>query len=475
MKRITTYSARNASVLVWLTVLLMITSAVTRIAFFARAGVLNAYVAIFHMILPAAANLLISILLPLKGEKNFYVTVFPTLLVSVYFIVSCANLIVPAYMLVILILTCVIQYVLYARTFRGCIHSKWPVLLAYLIPLAWMPIGSTFRRYFVYILDIQTFKTISDLILLAAMLLMILSARRLPDPVPGEPYRMRYGDRNDGRLIRSTDPMSKLNPYFMPYRSGATNYVSDSIEISAMERYIRQKRKEGLKHFGITHVVLAAYTRACAELPGLNRFLSGQKVYHRFTIDISMVIKKDMTNDAPDTVIKVHLDPADTASDVYRKYDEVLQTVRTPELDSGFDKAAGLIDMIPGLLKKFAIWILTVLDYFGALPLFIKELSPFHASLFITSMGSLGIPPIYHHLYDFGNCPVFCSFGCKRTEYELDAEGNVTPHKYVDIKWVIDERIVDGFYYASVMKRMRSLMLHPERLDEPHEVEEDIL
>ena len=38
-----------------------------------------------------------------------------------------------------------------------------------------------------------------------------------------------------------------------------------------------------------------------------------------------------------------------------------------------------------------------------------------------------------------------------------------------------DERICDGFYFASTLKYARRLLLHPERLDEPPEkVEEDI-
>ena len=475
MKRITTYSAHNASVLVWLAVLLMTASAVTRIAFFSGVGRLGLGVVFLHIILPAAANLIYAIRLPLNGEKMFYVTITPTFLACVYFFCISLRLNIPVYMTIILVFFCAAQYVLFSLTFKGKISSKLPVLAAWVLPAVWFAVGPTFRYDFVYILQRQLMLVVSDLALYAGIVIAILSARRLPDPVEGEAYRLRWGDRPDGRLIRSTSAMSKLNPYFMPYRNGATNFIADAIEISAMERYIRQKRREGLKHFGITHVILAAYVRTCAELPGINRYLSGQKVYHRFNIDVSMVIKKDMENDAPDTVIKCHFDPADTAADVYRKYDEVLQSVRTPELDSGFDKATNIIDIIPGLLKKFGIWCLTVMDYFGVLPGLFKELSPFHASLFITSMGSLGIPPIYHHLYDFGNCPVFCSFGCKRTAYELDSEGNVQPRKYVDIKWVTDERIVDGFYYASVMKRMRSLMLHPERLDEVHEVTEDIL
>ena len=102
-------------------------------------------------------------------------------------------------------------------------------------------------------------------------------------------------------------------------------------------------------------------------------------------------------------------------------------------------------------------------------------LSPFHGSVFLTSLGSLGIPPIYHHLYDFGNIPVFIAFGAKRTEREVDSEGGTERRKYLDYKVSIDERIVDGQYFAACFKKIRSVMLHPEQLDFPPEtVKEDI-
>ena len=90
-------------------------------------------------------------------------------------------------------------------------------------------------------------------------------------------------------------------------------------------------------------------------------------------------------------------------------------------------------------------------------------------------MGSLGIPPIYHHLYDFGNIPVFIAFGPKRTETVLNSNGEPVKKKYFDFKVVTDERIVDGQYYAAAFKRLKALLMHPEELDEkPETVKEDI-
>ena len=88
--------------------------------------------------------------------------------------------------------------------------------------------------------------------------------------------------------------------------------------------------------------------------------------------------------------------------------------------------------------------------------------------------GLSGIPPIYHHLYDFGNVPVFCSMGRKRKVYETRRDGSVVLRKYVDCNYVTDERIVDGFYYAAAMRCLHGLLHDPWQLDRPPEkVERD--
>ena len=143
--------------------------------------------------------------------------------------------------------------------------------------------------------------------------------------------------------------------------------------------------------------------------------------------------------------------------------------MKNAPLDSGFDNLAGALNFVPGLLLKFVVWVLEVLDYFGCLPRWLTKLSPFHASVYITSMASLGIPPIFHHLYDFGNVPVFISFGKKRRVYEPRRDGSVVLKKYVDWNIVTDERIVDGFYFASCMRYLHNLIHDPWQLDVPPE------
>ena len=265
-------------------------------------------------------------------------------------------------------------------------------------------------------------------------------------------------------------PSLPFPPYIMKTRNTSQNFLEDQIEITRVEQYIREKRQAGMEQFGLLHVILAAYVRACAKYPGVNRFIAGQKIYARDEeIEVAMTIKKEMSTDAPDTVIKVCFTPRDTAEQVYARFNAKVREVKDAPDDTGFDALAGLFHLVPGLLLKFLVWLLGVLDYFGLLPRALMRLSPFHGSLYITSMASLGIPPIYHHLYDFGNVPVFCSFGKKRRVYETLRDGSTVLRKYVDCNFVTDERIVDGFYFASVLRCLHNLLHDPWQLDQPPE------
>ncbi|NLB28617.1 MAG: hypothetical protein GX823_00070, partial [Clostridiales bacterium] len=80
-----------------------------------------------------------------------------------------------------------------------------------------------------------------------------------------EQKRRRFLGRSDGRRIRTLPPISRISPYIMKTRTGASNYISDCVEISNMERYIKQKRIEGLVSFGALHVFIAAYVRTVSQ------------------------------------------------------------------------------------------------------------------------------------------------------------------------------------------------------------------
>ena len=463
MEKKTHFYISRKSVLTWLMALCMVCSAVTRIVIACMKGTGSSQEVWSQIILPATASVLYVLIVLLNGKERFYKTAIPVWMYAIYYCCVFSGFGFDKLVVVLYAIALLFMAVIYTQITSG----REKLTLA-LIPLLAFPAAALLylNRGAILAGNYAVLTPLApDLLMTLGFMLMVFAIRIHP---AGE-YHPTWGDRNDGRKIRTLAPMAQITAYFQVERNTCSNLFEESFEISHVERYIRQKRKEGLTDFGLTHVLLAAYVRGLCKYPQLNRFISGQKVYSRGEdIQYCMVVKKEMSVDSPDTSIKVHLNRRDTAEDVYNKLNAAIESVKaTQELDSGLDNLIGYLNLIPSVVLKFVVWLLKLLDYFGLLPKFLLELSPFHGSLFFTSMGSLGIKPIYHHLYDFGNLPVFGAFGCKRRALEIQEDGSVVQKKYIDIKFVLDERIVDGYYYATFFKHYRSILRHPELLDVP--------
>lgn len=287
------------------------------------------------------------------------------------------------------------------------------------------------------------------------------------------PRKRRFGDRKEGRRIRTLPAMTQFTPFIMKTRNDSMNMFEDVIDITNVEKYLDLKHEEGYTDMAMLHVILAAYVRIVAERPGINRFIAGQRIFARKNIECVMTVKKEMSLESPDTCIKVEFDPRDNIYNVYKKFRTEVNKALSEDTD--FDKTAGTLAKLPRFVLRGAVGLLNWLDYRGWLPKALLKVSPFHGSMIITSMGSLGIPAIYHHLYNFGTLPVFISYGNIFTADAIKRDGTRERHHFVTIKVVTDERICDGYYYASAFKRLKRYMLHPEVLDNsPEKIVEDV-
>ena len=427
-KRVSYYVSRK-SWLAWLAALLLIGSVIARIAFFREKGA-DCLTVWLRIVLPAFAAILFCLRMLLDGQEHFYKTARPVFLMAAYFGICavCSPMRLRyALMYCVLLLVGWLLYRLVAGGRHPRLHFAMWAVLAVFVGFLVYDARQTLRGADAW----HSFCTLRDALMVLGVFFAVLAMREHND---GK-YHPTFGDRKDGRRVRELNPITRVANYIMPNRNGASNSLRDRVEVSEIERYIRAKRKEGLTGFGMTEVFLAAYVRILARYPAANRFLSGQTIYSRDE----------------------------------KKFHAAVQEVHNTPLNSTLDNVARYINYVPGLLLKFLIWLLKTMDYFDLLPAFLLEVSPFHASVFFTSMASLGIPAITHHLYDFGNMPVFCAFGTKYREPEITADGQVRAAKYLDYTFNIDERIVDGFYYAEALKYFHRLLRDPSRLDTPPE------
>lgn len=442
-------------------------------------GDLNYVDVFFQRILPVWVGLGFAFIVTVRGPKEFYRVSKPIFWACVYFGAVALDWYFRLDAKPELIQSLSSGYSLFAS--KRYVALCWILYLILYIVIRMILTGKLKRSIFIHLIGViptailvyDMFPVLQEgftdklanVLMVGAMFVSTLAMK----PFADGKYHKTWGDRPDGRRVRGVEGMSYLAGYFMPNRNDACNSMCDTIEISAIERYIHRKREEGLKGFGIMHVFLTVYVRCVAKYPGLNRFYSGQRVHQRDEdIAFTMVVKKDMSTEAPDTSIKLHLNVHDTAEDVYRKLNAAIEEVKEGK-ESALDNMIGLLTCIPRLLLKFTVWFLKLLDYFGKLPKFLLEMSPFHGSVIFTSMGSLGIPPVTHHLYNFGNLPVFLAFGRKYRKTELNSDGEAVTRRYVDISMNTDERTVDGFYYATALKYFQKICRNPSQLDHPPE------
>jgi len=468
MKKRNTYFVSNKNVLAWVAAIFMLGSVGLRIANYCGKGA-DTTTIWWLCVLPVAAGLIYVLNLLLDSKEHFYRTLIPWILFAVYF---AAGLILqsslPRYYIWLNVLVLVAFLIFYKQITSGHVQKPWllPVLFLILTGLlAYIRRTSLSAGEWLALLP--------DVLVVLAGLLVSFIVK----PHTDGKYHPTWGDRSDGRRVRTVPAMSRAMPYIMKTRNDACNTITTEMEITNMEKYVREKRREGLTGFGLNHAFIAAYIRCVSQYPQVNRFISGREIYSRGDdIQYCMTIKKEMSVDSPDTCIKLHLKPTDTAYDIYEKFEKAVADVKDAPADSNdFDKTAGLLALLPGPVYIFAVRLLEILDFWGLLPKFLLEVSPFHGSVFFTSMGSLGIPAIVHHLYNFGNMPVFIAFGKKYRRNEIADDGTVLKRKYVDLGFCLDERICDGFYYASVLKYMKRIFNDPSRLDNPPEtVVEDI-
>ena len=271
--------------------------------------------------------------------------------------------------------------------------------------------------------------------------------------------------RADGKMLRHTDPMYRIVAHIMKKRSDSMNAITLDIPLEPIDKYIRQKKKEGgtMSHMA---VILAAFNRTLCEYPALNRFVVNKRVYTRNEIAIGMVVlRAGATGD--ETMGKIYLQPEDTILDVENRIQKFVEDNRDVEGSNATDKIIKFLVGLPGLLR-FAVSLLKWMDWHNLLPKFIIDASPMHNTMVFTNLASIRTNHIYHHAYDFGTTSLVMAAGNPR-EVPRRKGGEIIHEKCLPLGLVMDERIASGYYFSQAFRRMKEYFKNPALLEEPPE------
>lgn len=271
--------------------------------------------------------------------------------------------------------------------------------------------------------------------------------------------------RADGKRLNNVEPMYEVACHIMNKRTDALNMITIDIPYDPMQKYLNEKRKQGvaLSHMAI---LVAAYLRTVAKFPALNRFVVNNKTYTRNELAVAMVVLKAGEQEEG-TMSKMYFNGDDTIFDVHKKITEYVETNREVPENNGTEKMIKILLSIPGLLR-WGVRFFKVLDRYGLLPKAVIDMSPFHNSLCISNLISIRTNHIYHHCYDFGTTSIFITMGNLR-EVPKRKNGEIIFERSIPLGVVMDERICSGSYFAMAFRTMKKYLNNPELLEVPPE------
>ncbi len=269
--------------------------------------------------------------------------------------------------------------------------------------------------------------------------------------------------RKDRNITKEIPNYRKILAHITPDRDHAAIYFRQALDLRETLRWLAAERERTGKKITFLHVFLAATGRMLAMRPKLNRYVTGWRIYQRDGVTITISVKKSLEDGAKIVMLKIPLTATDTPEGVFDKVTAMVSKGRSGQTHD--EKETAFFLKIPafilGRLVKIVMWA----DRWHLLPGFFADPDPMYTSMVVANLGSVGLDPAYHHLYEYGNCPFFATIGAI-ADQPMAVDGQVEVRPQVEIKYSFDERVEDGLACAISLAGQVELIQDPGRFAE---------
>lgn len=247
--------------------------------------------------------------------------------------------------------------------------------------------------------------------------------------------------RPDGVYAKKIHPYRRIVAHVQPTKTESAVAFDVSVDAEPFIAYM--EKADGKFPVDYTHAMVGAVGLALIKHPELNRFISGGRFYQRSENVLSFAVKREKMNKAAALApVKLTLEDGETFAQLCHRIEGSITLERSGKKTYA-DKEFSLLNAIPRPALWVTIRFLKLLDYYNVLPgAFIKG-DVLYTSAFLANLGSLGMAPAYHHLFEWGNCPIFLAMGAIE-ERAVVEDGEVVAKTVLPGRFVFDERVCDG-------------------------------
>jgi len=252
----------------------------------------------------------------------------------------------------------------------------------------------------------------------------------------------------------------RFMPALMPTRTESAVYFDQQVQTKHAEEFIAATRQSHPDlHPTFFHLVLWTMAQMFDRHPRLNRYVAGGRLYQREGIWITFTAKTALTDEGTLVEVKHRFDPRTPFADLVRDLQEETARARSGTHELA-DRELDLFVRLPPVARRGIVRLASRANSWGLLPRSFVEGDPFFASAFVTNLGSVGLDAAFHHLYEYGTIPIFCTLGAIHDGVVVD-NGKPAVARVVSLKFTYDERVEDGLYAAHALADFCRILEHP--------------
>lgn len=263
--------------------------------------------------------------------------------------------------------------------------------------------------------------------------------------------------------------MHVIMPYVMPTRCANEALMSETFDITEVDRYVKKKNADN-PSFKYTwfHVICAAVAKTIILRPKLNYFISGYRMYERKDIEIAFTVKRKFEDNSEEALARFIVDKegGNLIEQVHSFVESFVTKVRKHNKTEGITNKFNFYQALPRPFFRFFVWILRHMEYHGIYPDSLKKDDPCYSTVYITNLGSIKMSADYHHVFEWGTNSFFVVMNEMKTIPFYKEDGSFEMKPTIRLCFTIDERIADGFYFAKSIKYLNYLLQNPGLLEQ---------
>ncbi len=238
-------------------------------------------------------------------------------------------------------------------------------------------------------------------------------------------------------------------------------YGSVEIDVTELEKFVSEKRKQGIKTT-LTHLITLIIGRALKyEVPELNTFVRRGKIVPRPRIDgmVSVLLEGGQMGSVKIENID-RLNVAELAEEIKNK----IQQSRTGNENSTMQSK----NMLASFPWPFRFWFfklyrLVTIHWGISLPFFGLSANSF-GSYVVSNIGTLGLDSGYGALLPSANVSIVMILGGV-TKKPVIVNNEIVPRKILSLSATLDHRVVDGSHGGKLFRFIKQMVKNPHLLE----------